>query len=91
MDETLIYLNMPTSTTVQTIGSWKVNIRTQGIENGRITVILIIISSREKLAPLLILKEKEGKDLERKLQQIECVDKKNFRILEFWQENSWNS
>ena len=33
MDETPLYLNMPASTTVQTIGSRKVNIRTQGQEN----------------------------------------------------------
>ena len=43
MDETPIILNMPTSVTVQKIGSKKVNIRTQGRENWRITVILTIL------------------------------------------------
>ena len=55
MDQTLIYLNMPTSTTVQIIGSKKVNIRTQWQENWRITVKLTILVSGEKLAPLLII------------------------------------
>ena len=39
INETPIYLNIPTSITVQTIGSRKVNIRAQGKENWRITVI----------------------------------------------------
>ena len=50
MDETYIYLNMPTST-VQTIRSKKVNIKTQGQENWKIAVILTIPESDEKLAP----------------------------------------
>ena len=33
IDETPIFLNVPTSTTVQTIESMKVNIRTQGQED----------------------------------------------------------
>ena len=47
IDETLIYSNIPTSTTVQTIWSKKVNIRTQGQENWRLTAVLTILSSRE--------------------------------------------
>ena len=54
MDETPIWLNMPTSTTVQIIGSKKVNIETQGQENWRITVILPILESEENLEPLII-------------------------------------
>ena len=65
MDETPIYLNIPTSTTVQTIVLKKVNIRTQGQENWRITVTIKILTFQEKLAPLLTFKAKEGKDAER--------------------------
>ena len=55
----LLYLNMPASSTVQTIGSKKLNIRAQGQENRRITVILAILTSGEK--QLLIFKTKKGK------------------------------
>ena len=64
INENLIYLNLFTSSTVQTIGSKKVNIWAQG-QKWRITVILIILAPWEKLAPLLIFKVKEGKDTER--------------------------
>ena len=50
-------------------------IRTQGQENSRITVILSILTSEEKLPPLLICKGKKGKDVEIKLQEIECEEK----------------
>ena len=62
MNETPIYLNMPASTTVQTNRSKKINIRIQGQENWRITVILTIVVYGEKLTSLLIFKTKEGKD-----------------------------
>ena len=52
---------MPTSTIIQIIGSMKVNILTQGQENWRITVILTILASGEKIVTLLIFKAKEGK------------------------------
>ena len=65
MDETPLYLNMPPSTTVQKIGSKRVNIKTQGQENWRVTGILTILASGEKLPPLLIFKAKEGKQTEK--------------------------
>ena len=46
LNETHI-LNLSASTTLQTIGSKKVNIRTQGQESWRITVILKILASGE--------------------------------------------
>ena len=49
----------------------KVNIRAQGRESWRIVVVLTILASEEKLTLLLIFKAEEGKDAERKLQQIE--------------------
>ena len=59
MDETPIYLNMSTSTTLQAIGSKKAN--TKALKNIQ---KLTILTSREKLAPLLIFKAKEEKDTE---------------------------
>ena len=56
---TPIYLNMPASAAVQTIGSRKVNIKTQEQKNWRITVIVTVLASGEKLAFLLIFKAKE--------------------------------
>ena len=64
--ETPIYLNIPTSTTVQTIESKKVNVRTQKNNNWRITVILTIFASGETLSSLLIFKVMQRKDTERK-------------------------
>ena len=67
MDETPLYLNMPPCTTVQKIGFKKVNIRIQGQENWRVTAILLVLASGEKLPLLLIFKAKEGKDIEKKV------------------------
>ena len=50
IDETPSYLNMPPCQTVQKIGSKKVNIRTQGQENWRVTAIFIILASEEKFS-----------------------------------------
>ena len=57
----VLYLNMPISTTVLTIGSKKVNIKTQKQQNWRITVTLKIYASGKRLTPLLIFKAMEGK------------------------------
>ena len=75
-----MYLNMPTSTTVQAIGLKKVYIRIQGKENWRMIEILTILGFRKRLH-LLIFKVKEGKIQKRKLQQIECKKEKEFCIL----------
>ena len=61
MGETPIYLNMSTSTTVQTIRSKKVNIGTQGQESWRNTLILKFFASGVKLALLLSLKQTKKK------------------------------
>ena len=70
MDETPLYLNMSPCTTVQKIVFKKVNIRTQGQENLRVTSILTVLASRQKLPPLLNFKAKQGKDTEKKLQKL---------------------
>ena len=89
MNETPLYLNMPPSTTVQKIESKKVNIITQGQENWRVTAILTILASGEKLSPLLIFKAKEGKQTEKKLQELGIVENKIVCV--YWQENAWKS
>ena len=62
MDETSIYLNMPASTTVHTVGSKKINIRTRRQENWENNSNFNNSRTWIKLAPLLIFKAKEGKD-----------------------------
>ena len=68
MAETPLYLNKSPYTTVQNIGSKKVNIRTQGQENWRETAFLTVLDSREKLPPLLILKQRK-----------EMIPKRNYK------------
>ena len=89
MDETPLYLNIPPCIIVQKIGSKKVNIGTQGQENWRVTAILTVLDSREKLPPLLIFKAKQGKDTEKKLQKLKSVESK--RVFTYWQQNVWNN
>ena len=89
MDETLLYLNIPPCTTVQKIRFKKVNIRTQELENWRVTVILTVLASRQKLPPLFIFKAKEGNDTEKKLQKLISV--KSRRVFVYWQENACNN
>ena len=88
MDKTPLYLNMPPCTTVQKIGSKKVN-RTQGQENWSEATILTVPASGEKLPPLLIFKAKEAKDTEKKSQKLISVESK--RVLAYWQENACNN
>ena len=89
MDKTPLYLNMPPCTTVQKIGSKKVNIWAQRQENWRITAILIVLASGQKFPPLLIFKAKEGKDTKKKLQKLISV--KSRRVFAYLQENAWNN
>ena len=84
MDETLTYLNMPTSTTMKQLDFKK--IRTQGQENWRITVILTIFALEENLAHLLIIKANEGKILKKITVNRERREKRAFV---FWQKISW--
>ena len=82
MNETPLYLNMPPSTTVRKIGSKRVNIKTQGQENWRVTAILTILASGENLPLLFIFKAKEGKQTEKKLQELEIVKKKKYLFID---------
>lgn len=64
MDETAIWLDMPSATTLETKGSKEVPIRTTGHEKSRITVCLTAKASGKKLKPLIVLK---GKRLDKSL------------------------
>ena len=79
---------MPSSTTVHKIISKRVNIKTQGQENWRVTAILTILESGKKLSPLFFL-AKEGKQTEKKLQELDIVENKN--VFVYWQENARNN
>ena len=70
------------------VNNWikEANIRTQWQENWRITVILTILASGEKLAHLLIFKAEEGKDTEKITANRVCRK----RVFVFWQENTRN-
>ena len=71
---------MPPSTTVQKIGSKRVNIKTQGQQNCRATVILIIFESGEKLAPLIILKLKRESEQKMIARKRKCEEQKNIYL-----------
>ena len=60
---------MPPCPTAQKIGSKKVSIRTHWQKNWRVTAILNVLASVEKLPPLLIFKAMEGKDTQKKLKK----------------------
>ena len=81
-DETSIYLNMYTSKTVQIIGKGKLLLEHKDIKQKN-NSNFFILASKEILTSLLIFKAKEEEDAERKLQQIECAEK---RIFLFWEK-----
>ena len=88
IDETPIYLNFQNDC----VNNWikEINIRTQGQENWRITIILAILASRKKTYTFFILKAKEGKDTELKLleNRVCRLKKMIFCILT---KNTWNN
>ena len=51
---------MSPCSTIQKIGSKKVDIRIQGKENWRVTAIFTVLANGQKLSPLLIFKEKKA-------------------------------
>ena len=88
MDETPIYFEMVTDTTVERIGRKKVNIKTFGGEKMRISIILTILANGEKLPPFIVFKGKTGKTLENNLNSNNqhCISK---QIFVKCQENVW--
>jgi len=59
IDETPIFLNMPSTTTIEKKVKKKIIINTQNQEKCRITVLLGIMADGFKLPPLIILKQRK--------------------------------
>jgi hypothetical protein len=57
-DETTVFFDMPTNTTVDTKSSKSVLIKTTGHEKLRIAVMLSVLADGRKLTPFVILKRK---------------------------------
>lgn len=60
-DETPIFLNMPSSKTIEKKGKKNIIIYTQNQEKCRIAILLGIIAGGNKLPPLIIFKAKENR------------------------------
>jgi hypothetical protein len=58
MDETPMYFDMPGNSTVDTVGSKTVSIRTSGNEKQHFTVVLACQADGKKLRPMVIFKRK---------------------------------
>ena len=70
MDETAVWFDMPTDTTVDFKGVKSVPIKTTGHEKSRITVILAARASGQKIKPTLIFK---GKKMDPELEKVKGV------------------
>lgn len=57
-DQTPVYLDMPVSRTVNSVGAPEVRIRTTGNEKNRITVMLACLADGHKLPPYIIFRRK---------------------------------
>jgi len=87
VDETPCYIENPSKETIDIKGVKKVEIITYGKEKCRLTAILAISASGEKLPPMLILKGKTGKKKENILNNLDLV--KDKKIFVKCQDNSW--
>ena len=67
MDETPVYLDMFSDTTIDFVGAENVSIVTTGREKYRLTVLLSICANGWKLPPLIVAKGESGKTIENKL------------------------
>ena len=81
MDETPIMFEMVGKTTIAKIGDRNINIRTYGSERSRISVILCISASGNKLPPLLIFKGKKGGYIEEELKKNPNVKAQKIHVL----------
>ena len=69
MDETPIYFEMVSNKTIEKIGEKTVTIVTHGSERTRISLLLCISASGEKLPPLLVFKGKSDGNKIKKLKE----------------------
>jgi hypothetical protein len=75
MDETPVYLDMFSDTTIDFVGAENVSIVTTGREKYRLTVLLSICANGWKLPPLVVVKGESGKTNENKLRKLDFVRK----------------
>ena len=87
MDETPIWFEMVSKTTVEKIGEKSVNVTTFGSERSRISLILSICANGQKLPPLVVFKGKKNGNIEKRLRKY--VLNKKEKIFVACQENSW--
>jgi hypothetical protein len=58
MDETAVWMDMPSSTTVDLVGAKSVPLKTTGHEKNRVTVCLAAMADGRKLQPMIVFKGK---------------------------------
>ena len=87
MDETPCYLDMSFETTIDFTGNKNIDIKTDGREKYRISVILSVAGDGTKLPPLVIFKGEEGKTIEKSLNTLYYV--KNKKIFVHCQREGW--
>lgn len=86
-DETLIFLEMPETKTIDVTGNKGVIISTHGNEKKRISVLLSITGDGKKLEPYLVFKIKTGKNFDKNIQTNANIVKGDIYITT--QKNSW--
>ena len=86
MDETPIFFEMCSNTTIAKIGQKTVNIRKFGTDKTRLTLILCISSLGDKLPPLVIFKGNQKANKEKKLG--EYIMSKKYNLVALCQENA---
>ena len=69
VDETPLYMEMPSQKTIELKGTKDIEVTTFGGEKERISLILVIAGNGGKLPPILIFKAKKGGNLEKTLNQ----------------------
>ena len=87
MDETPVYLDMFSDTTIDFIGAENDSIVTTGREKYRLTVLLSICANGWKLPPLVVVKGESGKTIENKLRKLDFCQKE--QIFVYTQKSGW--
>ena len=80
MDETPVYLDMFSDTTIDFVGAENVSIVTTGREKYRLTVLLSICANGWKLPPLVVVKGESGKTIENKLRKLDFCQKEQIFV-----------
>jgi len=92
MDETPLTFDMPSTTTIEEIGSRTVSIRTCGHEKSNFTVVLACMANGTKLPPMIIFKLKKIPRLDFPTGVIIRTNKEGWMNAEemlYWIEHTW--